>query len=58
VESIARDAGQATLILHPFLMLEAAWRDGVGELLAEIGTLARAGELWVGPGGALRSMSC
>jgi peptidoglycan/xylan/chitin deacetylase (PgdA/CDA1 family) len=55
VESIARDGGQATLILHPFLMLEAAWRDGVGELLAEIAALARAGELWVGPGGASTS---
>ena len=43
----------ATLILHPFLMLDPAWREGVGELLGEIGALARAGELWVGPGGAL-----
>jgi hypothetical protein len=34
-------------------MLDPAWREGVGELLAEIGALARAGELWVGPGGAL-----
>jgi peptidoglycan/xylan/chitin deacetylase (PgdA/CDA1 family) len=53
VRSVARDRRQATLILHPFLMLDPAWREGVGELLAEIGALARAGELWVGPGGAL-----
>ena len=44
---------QATLILHPFLMLDPAWREGVGELLGEIGALARAGDLWVGPGGSL-----
>jgi Zn-dependent protease len=53
VRSVACDRRQATLILHPFLMLDPAWRRGVGELLAEIGALARAGELWVGPGGAL-----
>ena len=49
--SVARDRRQATLILHPFLMLDPAWREGVGELLGEIGALARAGDLWVGPGG-------
>ena len=49
----ASSGSRATLILHPFLMLDPAWREGVGELLAEIGALARAGDLWVGPGGAL-----
>ena len=53
VRSVALDRRQATLILHPFLMLDPAWREGVGELLAEIGALVRAGDLWVGPGGAL-----
>ena len=53
VRSLARSRSQATLVLHPFLMLDPAWREGVGELLSEIGELARAGELWVGPGGAL-----
>ena len=53
VRSLARSRSQATLILHPFLMLDPAWREGVGELLGEIGALARAGDLWVGPGGAL-----
>jgi hypothetical protein len=52
VRSVARERRQATLILHPFLMLDPAWREGVGELLAKIGALARAGDLWVGPGGA------
>jgi peptidoglycan/xylan/chitin deacetylase (PgdA/CDA1 family) len=52
VRSVARDRRRATLILHPFLMLDPAWREGAGELLAEIGALARAGDLWVGPGGA------
>ena len=49
----SRSRSRATLVMHPFLMLEPAWRQGVGELLAEIGGLARAGELCVGSGGAL-----
>ena len=52
VRAVASSGSRATLILHPFLMLDPAWREGVGELLAAIGGLARAGELWVGPGGA------
>jgi peptidoglycan/xylan/chitin deacetylase (PgdA/CDA1 family) len=54
VRSIARSRSQATLILHPFLMLDPGWRDRVGELLSEFGELSRSGDLWVGPGGALR----
>jgi peptidoglycan/xylan/chitin deacetylase (PgdA/CDA1 family) len=55
VQAVAESGSgsRATLILHPFLMLDPGWREGVGELLGEIGALARAGELWVGPGGAL-----
>jgi peptidoglycan/xylan/chitin deacetylase (PgdA/CDA1 family) len=53
VRAVASAESRATLILHPFLMLDPAWREGVGELLAEIGALARAGDLWVGPGGEL-----
>jgi peptidoglycan/xylan/chitin deacetylase (PgdA/CDA1 family) len=52
VRAIADSGSRATLILHPFLMLDPTWREGVDELLEEIGTLARAGDLWVGPGGA------
>jgi peptidoglycan/xylan/chitin deacetylase (PgdA/CDA1 family) len=54
VRSVARASARATVILHPFLMLDPAWREGAGELLSGIGELARSGELWVGPGGALR----
>jgi peptidoglycan/xylan/chitin deacetylase (PgdA/CDA1 family) len=57
VGAVASSGSRATLILHPFLMLDPAWREGVGELLAEIGALARAGDLWVGPGGALAGTS-
>jgi hypothetical protein len=53
VQAVASSGSRATLILHPFLMLDPAWREGAGELLALIGALWRAGELWVGPGGAL-----
>jgi peptidoglycan/xylan/chitin deacetylase (PgdA/CDA1 family) len=42
-----------TLILHPFLMLDEAWWQGVRELLALLGALAADGRTWVGPGGAL-----
>ena len=52
IRAVASSGSRATLILHPFLMLDPAWREGVGELLAELGALARAGDLWVGPGGA------
>jgi peptidoglycan/xylan/chitin deacetylase (PgdA/CDA1 family) len=55
LRTFARSRSRATLVLHPFLMLDPAWRDGVGELLSEVGALARSGGLWVGPGGALVS---
>jgi peptidoglycan/xylan/chitin deacetylase (PgdA/CDA1 family) len=45
--------GLRTLILHPFLMLDEAWWQGVRELLALLGALAADGRAWVGPGGAL-----
>ena len=42
-----------TLVLHPFLMLDEAWRQGVSELLARLAALAADGNRWVGSGGAL-----
>ena len=39
-----------TLILHPFLMLDEAWWQGVQVLLARIARLHREGAAWVGPG--------
>jgi hypothetical protein len=42
-----------TLILHPFLMLDEAWWQGVSQLLARLGDLAIKGQCRVGPGGAL-----
>jgi peptidoglycan/xylan/chitin deacetylase (PgdA/CDA1 family) len=42
-----------TLILHPFLMLDEAWRQGVSQLLARLAALAADGDRWVGSGGAL-----
>ncbi|MFL5865211.1 MAG: polysaccharide deacetylase family protein [Solirubrobacteraceae bacterium] len=45
-------AGVQTLILHPFLMLEAAWREQVQRLLSLIAGLGAAGRAWVVPGGA------
>lgn len=50
---VAESGGRGTLILHPFLMLDAEWWRGVRELLSEIAALSRDRGLWVGPGGAL-----
>lgn len=50
---LRREGGQRTLILHPFLSVDPATRAAVTGLLGEIGALARAGELEVGPGGPL-----
>jgi peptidoglycan/xylan/chitin deacetylase (PgdA/CDA1 family) len=51
-QRIARAGEQQTLILHPFLMLDAGWRAGVARLLAAVAEHARAGRTWVVPGGA------
>lgn len=48
--AIARP-GAMTLILHPFLMLEDAWRAAVARILARIGEQVRGGTSWVVPGG-------
>jgi peptidoglycan/xylan/chitin deacetylase (PgdA/CDA1 family) len=50
---IERTGAVQTLILHPFLMLDEAWRQGVSQLLARLAALAADGNRWVGPGGAL-----
>ncbi|MGH2888915.1 MAG: hypothetical protein ACRDNJ_04725, partial [Solirubrobacteraceae bacterium] len=42
-----------TVILHPFLMLDPAWAEGVRGLLALLATLRRGGQAWVGPGGGV-----
>jgi peptidoglycan/xylan/chitin deacetylase (PgdA/CDA1 family) len=46
-------AGAATVVLHPFLMLDPEWWRGARALLARIAALARDEELSVGPGRAL-----
>lgn len=43
-------AGVETVILHPFLMLDPAWAEGVRGLLALLAALRREGRAWVGPG--------
>jgi peptidoglycan/xylan/chitin deacetylase (PgdA/CDA1 family) len=50
LNTVARGGGEATVILHPFLLLDPAWWLGVRALLAALGRDAR---LSVGPGGAL-----
>jgi peptidoglycan/xylan/chitin deacetylase (PgdA/CDA1 family) len=46
-------AGAATVILHPFLLLDPGWWRGARALLARIAARARDEDLWVGAGGAL-----
>lgn len=45
--------GARVLILHPFLMLDPAWRTGVEQVLARLVERAGSGELAVEPGGRL-----
>jgi peptidoglycan/xylan/chitin deacetylase (PgdA/CDA1 family) len=47
---LAAGGGQ-TLILHPFLMLDEAWANGVAEVLSVVAELARDGLTSVVPGG-------
>jgi peptidoglycan/xylan/chitin deacetylase (PgdA/CDA1 family) len=46
-------AAVRTVILHPFLMLDPGWWEGVQRILELIGTRAREGGLRVAPGGAV-----
>jgi peptidoglycan-N-acetylglucosamine deacetylase len=49
-----RDGGGVqTVVMHPFLMLDAAWWEQVQMLLAQVSELARTGAAWVIPGGRL-----
>ena len=45
--------GVQTVILHPFLMLDQAWREQAERLLEQLARLARDGRAWVVPGGEL-----
>jgi peptidoglycan/xylan/chitin deacetylase (PgdA/CDA1 family) len=49
--TLAGGGGIQTLILHPFLMLDEQWFDGVRVLLALIAGLASEGRVWVVSGG-------
>jgi peptidoglycan/xylan/chitin deacetylase (PgdA/CDA1 family) len=49
-QALRDGAGVQTVIMHPFLMLDAAWWDQVRRLLALVGELARDGRAWVVPG--------
>ena len=44
-------SGRQTLILHPFLMLDGAWAEGVSLVLGAAGGLAEQRRAWVVPGG-------
>ena len=44
--------GVQTMVLHPFLMLDAAWWAQTQALLSLVGELARSGQAWVVGGGA------
>jgi peptidoglycan/xylan/chitin deacetylase (PgdA/CDA1 family) len=50
---LATAAGTPVVILHPFLMLESQWWEGVRRVLALIAQLRAEGQAWAGPGGEL-----
>lgn len=53
LEALARDGGQRTLILHPFIALQPGMWDQIAAVLARAGALARSKTTWVAPGGRL-----
>lgn len=51
--NLAVTSGTQVLILHPFLMLDSLWWEGVRRVLALIAQLSREPFAWTGPGGEL-----
>lgn len=52
LQDLANAGSRQTLILHPFLMLDEAWSDGVQRLLGFIRELVRERRTWAACGGA------
>jgi peptidoglycan/xylan/chitin deacetylase (PgdA/CDA1 family) len=50
---LAAASGTQVLVLHPFLMLDSLWWEGVRRVLALIAQLSRECRAWTGPGGEL-----
>jgi peptidoglycan/xylan/chitin deacetylase (PgdA/CDA1 family) len=53
LDALARDGGQRTLILHPFIALAPGMWEQIAAVIARAGELARAQTTWVAPGGPL-----
>lgn len=53
LDALARDGGQRTLIMHPFIALEPGMWEQIATVLARAGELARSRTTWVAPGGRL-----
>lgn len=53
LDALAREGGQRTLILHPFVALRPGMWEQIAAMLARAGELARERTTWVGPGGPL-----
>ena len=51
-QAITQGTGVQTVVMHPFLMLDAAWWAQTEGLLSLAGELARSGQAWVVGGGA------
>lgn len=56
LDALARDGGQCTLILHPFLALQPGMWEQFEALLARAGELTRSQATWVAPGGRLADL--
>jgi peptidoglycan/xylan/chitin deacetylase (PgdA/CDA1 family) len=50
-DALLRGTGVQTMVLHPFLMLEAAWWEQVQKLLGRLGELRRRGQARIIAGG-------
>jgi peptidoglycan/xylan/chitin deacetylase (PgdA/CDA1 family) len=50
---LTHGVGAQTVILHPFLMLDAGWWESARRVLALIAELGRGGHAWTVPGGKL-----
>jgi hypothetical protein len=51
-EAITHGTGAQTVVMHPFLMLDAAWWAQTQRLLALVSELAGSSQAWVVGGGA------
>ena len=58
LQDLATAGTRQTVILHPFLMLDDGWSDGIHRLLGVIRELVRGRRTWAVPGGVFADWLC